>query len=145
MPTERVWALIDRFGLPDLEDVAATQEWLGALPDGIRDLHAAMWTQAEVGNGGFAQLFSNSTGILAPEAERGFRSIGMPMCADVVADAVGMFGPTFPRDRDQRNQLLDGMDDHAFDPLDEKFGRLIDEEAGGLVQTFDTYARTVEQ
>ncbi len=42
----------------------------------IGHLYAAHWCQSEVCNGGLHQFFSNSTGLLAPEALEAFRAIG---------------------------------------------------------------------
>lgn len=42
----------------------------------VGHLYAAHWCQSEVRNGGFHQFFSNTTGLLAPEALEGFRAIG---------------------------------------------------------------------
>src|SRR6478672_11661355 len=51
-------------------------------------LFAAHWCQSEVRNGGLHQFFSNSTGVLAPEALTAFRAIGLSEWADVLAEAM---------------------------------------------------------
>jgi hypothetical protein len=56
-------------------------------------IFAAHFCQSEVCNGGFGQFFSNSTGVLAPEAVEGFRQIGQPQVAAVVESAMELLGP----------------------------------------------------
>src|SRR5262249_6707914 len=65
-------------------------------------LFAADWCQSEVHNGGLHQFFLNATGILAPEAERAFRFLDIAEAADVLAAAMRLFGPEYPRRHDAR-------------------------------------------
>src|SRR5215471_12027473 len=69
-------------------------------------LYAAHWCQSEVRNGGFHQFFSNTTGLLAPEALEGFRAIGVVVLAEILAEALRHFGSPYPRDRDNRDGFL---------------------------------------
>ena len=69
-------------------------------------MFAAHFCQSEVCNGGFGQFFSNSTGVLAPEAVEGFRQIGQPQVAAVVESAMELLGPAYPRDRDEREERV---------------------------------------
>lgn len=71
-----------------------------------RHLLAAYWCQSEINNGGFDQLFINSTGVLAPEGEAGFRAMGLTAVADLLASAIARFGAAYPRDRDERAAVL---------------------------------------
>jgi hypothetical protein len=93
----------------------------------IGHLYAAHWCQSEVCNGGFHQFFSNTTGILAPEALEGFRAIGMVEWAEVLAEAMKHFGTPYPRDRFDREEflpLLQRRPREEWDPfykLDERF------------------------
>lgn len=64
------------------------------------------WVNAEVCNGGFHQFFSNTTGILAPEAVLGFRVIKINDFADLVKKTMLFFGDTYPRKREKREELL---------------------------------------
>jgi hypothetical protein len=72
----------------------------------IGHLYAAHWCQSEVCNGGLHQFFSNTTGLLAPEALDGFRAIGAADWAEILAEAMKHFGAPYPRDRDDREQFL---------------------------------------
>jgi hypothetical protein len=117
-----------------------------AAPVAPRDLFAAHWCQSEVCNGGFAQFFGNSTGVLAPEAVNAFRVLGMPQTATALAKAISCFGPEYPRDRTSRQAALAaiGSGAHAikalFSGLEREFYSLIDSENGGFVAAADAYA-----
>ena len=76
------------------------------LPEAARHLLAIWWCDAEICNGGFHQFFSNSTGVLAPEAAEGFRAVGLIECAELVESAIAMFHEPYPRDRAARNKVL---------------------------------------
>jgi hypothetical protein len=93
----------------------------------VGHLYAAHWCQSEVRNGGFHQFFSNTTGLLAPEALQGFRAIGAVEWADTLVEAMKHFGNSYPRDRDARQEFLpirQGRPREEWDPfdkLDERF------------------------
>lgn len=122
------------------------------LPQTVKNILAAHWCQSEVNNGGFDQFFSNPTGVLAPEAEAGFRAIGLTEAADIVASAIAMFGPEYPRDREARDAAMDQMPHHltesnlggtfrrvdVFDELDERFYEALD----GFEDAANAYADT---
>src|SRR5690606_38992919 len=78
-----------------------------SAPEPVGHLFAAHWLQSEVRNGGFDQFFANSTGVLAPEAELGFKAIGMPNAAAVIAEQMAWFGPVYPREREDRERKLE--------------------------------------
>lgn len=100
----------------DIDQFCAT---IQTLPLKVVNLYAAEWCQIEVRNGGLYQFFYNTTGILAPEAVRAFREIGIPEWSAVVAEAMSHFGDTYPRKRRERQQQLPAK--NTWDKLDEKF------------------------
>lgn len=114
----------------------------GAAPEASRVLYAAHWTQSEVLNGGFGQYFSNSTGVLAPEAVDAFTALGMPRTAAAVAQAMSFFGAPYPRDRERREAALDAADEDVdpFEDADGVFFDSIEEENGGFEMAADAYA-----
>jgi Domain of unknown function (DUF4375) len=118
----------------------------GAAPEASRTLLAAHWTQSEVRNGGFGQYFSNSTGVLAPEAVLAFRQLGMPQTAAAVERAMSFFAVPYPRERGQREEALEAGFDAAgddFDPFweaEETFFESIEQENGGFEAAADAYA-----
>ncbi|MBK9189174.1 MAG: DUF4375 domain-containing protein [Phycisphaerales bacterium] len=79
------------------------------LPLHVQHLLATHWCQSEINNGGFDQFFYNPTGVLAPEAEVGFRAIGLSDVADLLAEAIDRFGSRYPRERDARLVAMDSL------------------------------------
>lgn len=108
----------------------------------IGHLYAGHWCQSEVCNGGFHQFFSNTTGLLAPEALEAFQAIGAVDWVRIVAEAIQYFGAPYPRDRDDREKLLplrQGRSRDDWDPfarLDERFY----EWTGDWEETANAYA-----
>lgn len=118
------------------------------MPEHAGHLFAVHWCISEVCNGGFHQFFYNSTGVLAPEALAGFKTVGMPETAAIVAEAIARLPNPYPRDRDIRQDALDALDsgeegeedwESPFDDLDAKFYGLYDTENGGVAAA-DRYA-----
>ena len=141
---EPIWDTVSIYDGPEtfLQQYAAS-------PEASQVLFAAHWCQSEINNGGFEQFFSNSTGVLAPEGVAAFRTIGMPQTATTIEKAMSVFGPTYPRDRDEREDALEACWDAAEDPetgpfgnLDEVFFKLVESENGGFRVAADTYAAT---
>jgi Domain of unknown function (DUF4375) len=123
---------------------------IAAVAEPMVMLFAAYWTYGEVMNGGFSQYFANSTGIVAPEAVRGFREIGQTAVADVLQRAMAHFGSVYPREREQRHALMDLVftaeeyrPDAAFDALDDEFFALVDEENGGFESAANRFAARI--
>lgn len=108
-------------------------------------LFAAHFCQSEVCNGGFRQFFSNSTGVLAPEAAEGFREIGQPKIATLIQSAMGLVGSPYLRDREERQARLKQISKDSLDLLDEEFFDLIESENGGFQEAADSYAERLGQ
>jgi hypothetical protein len=137
-----IWEKVSIYDGPDvfLEQYAAS-------PEPSRVLFSAHWCQSEVCNGGFDQFFSNSTGVLAPEAAEAFRKIGMPQIAVLIEQAMSLFGSNYPRDRSERDLALYVIymaaaddEDGPFSKLDQSFFDLIETENGGFESAADAYA-----
>ena len=118
-----------------------------ASPEASRILLAAHWTQSEVRNGGFGQYFSNSTGVLAPEAVVAFKTLAMPRTAAALQQAMAFFDSTYPRERGEREEALEaafeasGDDDYdPFSGIDDSIFDLLDTENGGFEAAADRYA-----
>ena len=109
-------------------------------------LFATHWTQSEIMNGGLGQFFSNSTGVLAPEAVEGFKKLGMPKCASILSEAMKFFGENYPRERAIRNSVLDYFyeqcGEEAIPMLEQEDAMAIEieEENGGFWDTANNYA-----
>jgi len=118
-----------------------------------RNIFAAHWCQSEIRNGGFYQFFDNSTGILAPEAVEAFKAIGMPKIANVIEKAIGLFGSTYPRDKDKREEALRAFENQSnqekyildeIETLTKEFLALIRKENNGFELAADNYALSKE-
>lgn len=122
------------------------------LPQAVGDLYAAHWLVSEVVNGALPQFFSNSTGVLAPEAVAALKRMGLPKAAKIVEAAMTFFGDEYPRDRAARAELIDWVwegdlsedDEHNLAIMLELSGQFLD--AIGRDQALfesaaDSYAR----
>lgn len=90
-------------------------------------LYAAHWCISEVDNGGLLQFFWNSTGILAPEAMKGFKLAGLTDLAQILDEAIRHFGEAYPRERTERLlslpdwQRIERKKWDPFHKLDDRF------------------------
>jgi len=123
------------------EGEAVFLEQVSRVPRRLGDLFAAHWCQSEVCNGGFHQFFSNTTGVLAPEAMEGFRAMGMTEVAALVEEAMSVLGTPYPRDREARQAVLPPPP--RFRELDERFFARVQHEADGFALAADRYALTL--
>jgi hypothetical protein len=89
-------------------------EQFSKLTEKQKVLFSSHWAQAEILNGGLGQFFSNSTGVLAPEAADALIKLGMPKSAQAIKDAMLFFGKPYPRERSFR--------ENAFEEFFVKFG-----------------------
>lgn len=93
-----------------------------SMPFPVQHLFAVIWCDIEVCNGGFDQFYSNSSGIIAPEALLGYRALGFLEMAAILGETLKIFGPEFPRLRTFRNialkkYRLPGKERDDWDPL----------------------------
>jgi hypothetical protein len=107
-------------------------------------MFAAYWFQGEFLNGGLAQFFANSTGVLAPEAVVACRVLNMPLLAAQLEEAMKLFGLPYPRERSVRHAKLTEFEERdagksPLDALDVEIERLIYEENGGLESSAIAY------
>jgi hypothetical protein len=72
----------------------------------VGHVFAAHWCQGEVCNGGFHQFFFNSAGVLAPEALRAFKELGLVEWADLLDAAMRLLGTPYPRQLQARHAVL---------------------------------------
>ena len=114
-----------------------------------RVLFASHWAYSEIQNGGLHQFFLNSTGVLAPEAVAGFRSLEMKRCAVAISSAMKFFGGDYPREKRTRGDALDEYEKanpeawNPFEGLDEAFYDAADSENRGFDVSATAYANKV--
>jgi Domain of unknown function (DUF4375) len=151
--TKDYWSLVEPVWLPLNRSWDDGPEEFLRLFRSIRleigHLYAAHWCQSEVINGGLLQFFSNTTGLLAPEAGDGFRAIGAEGWAEILAEAMKHFGTPYPRERDKRQQYLRIRQRRAreewdpFSQLDERFYEWAGEWGGNWEDAANAYAALV--
>src|SRR5918993_2935654 len=98
------------------------------MPQVARDLLTSHWVVSEVCNGGFLQLFSNPTGVLVPEAIRGFQTLGLVALAEASVEAASFFGDAYPREQMLRIEALEmfaaqSADADAWNPFERQDDR----------------------
>jgi hypothetical protein len=77
----------------------------------------------EVNNGGHAQFYSNTTGIVWEDAMDGFELIGLTEGMKIIEESANRFGSKPSFDREERENVLDSLD-IDFDDLDARFYKL---------------------
>lgn len=138
---EPVWRSIRIYDGPE----AFLRQFRAVRPE-VGHLFAAHWCQSEVRNGGLHQFFSNSTGVLAPEALEGFRAVGVEEWAEILAEAMRFFGKPYPRELADRQEILarrHGRRRQEWGPfyqLDERFYAWLHAEPDRWERAADGYA-----
>lgn len=138
-----VWLAIERI-FTELRTPYDPDDRLYDLTPGQRAVYALDWVRKEVSNGGFDQLFGNSTGYLTPEAIEGAAHIGAGDYEDILRRAAAIFpNGVVPRDRDERTDLID-VDQHGdlLQQLDEEFFTLLDDPDRNLTYLMAVFMAT---
>ena len=102
--------------------------FMDTLTKGQQALISIDWCQKEIRNGGFRQLFENSTGNLVPWAIEGFALVGANQFGKIVGNAAELLGPTYPMSGAARKRRLQSIDKKSKDKLaklDDAFLRLV--------------------
>jgi hypothetical protein len=118
-----------------------------AAPLVPRVLFAACFCESEVSNGGLHQFFTNSTGILAPEAVEAFRRVGFGAAAAILEEAMAFFDTPYPRDQEvrvARLRAVPGERREEWDPffrLDERFYEALGPAHAPFYDALDVFAK----
>jgi hypothetical protein len=106
--------------LLDVIDFAHEERDLRRMTPGQRALYALASVDGEIENGGFAQLFSNSTGSLIDDAVTGSRLFRARGYERLLARASTLFPRrVVPEDRERRNRELNQIPDRSLTQLDD--------------------------
>lgn len=100
-------------------DLAVYEESLRAFSRPQRLVWAVLWYRSEVHNGGHDQFFSNSTGMVWPDALEGLAKIGRPDLERILSEAIRRFRTPPSRERDEREGQLADVE-VGFRDLDEE-------------------------
>lgn len=115
---------------------------LAELTPGQRAMYALMWTRSEVDNGGFHQLFFNSTGYLFPEAVEGAALLGGAELSAIFGDAASVLPDPWLRDKQARRRHLNLLTEDEVELLracSERFFALNESSAGDLNSLYEAY------
>ena len=119
---EKIWDTVSIYDGPD-----AFLHEFEQLPQAAGDLYAAHWLVSEIINGAFPQFFSNSTGVLAPDAVAALKRLGLTAAAECTEAAMSFFGEQFPRDRGIRAEMIDWVwETEMTDEQAEDLGTLLE-------------------
>lgn len=86
-------------------------EALSVLSEPERIFYTTQILEMEVNNGGFGQFFFNSSGNLANEVVHAFTEIGAVKTADICRKAFSVYGEEVPKDRDERQDILECLNE----------------------------------
>lgn len=141
---EVVWYAIERI-FTELSTPYEPDGRLHDLTPGQRAVYALDWIRKEVGNGGFDQLFGNSTGYLTPEAIEGADYLGADDYSAILRRAAAIFpNGVVPRDRDERTDHIDTDPTYgeALESLDEEFLALLADPTRNLTRLMASFMAT---
>ena len=134
--TERVVLQVNEATLAGDDSFAVIEPvwWTANIYDSLEDYEASLkpfshsqrllfalhWYLAEVNNGGHDQFYSNSTGIVWPDALEAFRLLDVPEGAEILQQSASRIGGSPSRERDPRQRQ---MEEHSpdFEDLDNRF------------------------
>jgi len=106
---ELAWLAIEpvfSFPTPDADKPYRSPVWWDVTA-GQLSVYAVTWVEREVCNGGFAQYFWNPAASFFGDAVEGFKKVGLPAYAEVLAEAGGVFPDQRPSlIRKERQEIL---------------------------------------
>jgi Domain of unknown function (DUF4375) len=108
--TNNWWAVAPAYWTVNIYDTP--REYLSGLrkhSEPVQHLLAVHWCMSEVMNGGLQQFFTNSTGIVAPEALAGFQAMKMLKISKPLEGAMTLLGDTYPRNSKLREKAVDRL------------------------------------
>jgi hypothetical protein len=115
MATQDVWSLYERLVDRDRGTLNGAQRSLTAICD----------LRQEVSSGGFDSYFRYAGGDHAKDALTALPTVLGDAWAQLLRDAMSVFGGDYPRDSATRSDVLDAADaDEAFDVLDRRLHAL---------------------
>ena len=120
---EEIWMLDDPLDLiGELSGYIAEKcrygEALSVLSEPERIFYTTQILEMEVNNGGFDQFFFNSSGNLANEVVHAFTEIGAVKTADICRKAFSVYGEEVPTDRDERQDILELLNEEQEEILE---------------------------
>ena len=87
------------------------------LSDVEKAFYFVFQLEGEVNNGGYSQFFFNSSGDFANETPAALREIGAGKMAEICERALAVFGGAVPKNRDEREAMLDNAITEKIDEI----------------------------
>lgn|GEM_PF-777529 len=91
------------------DGLEAYEQSLTTFSRAQRLINAIEWYRSEVNNGGHAQFYGNSTGIVWRDALAGFEMLGLSDLAENLRESADLLGGAPPLDRRERTALLERL------------------------------------
>ena len=119
---EHIWALTDTNDFvvamtEYLDNKTKYGEDMSVLSKEERIFYITQTLEMEVNNGGFSQFFYNSSGDFSNELVGAFTAIGANATADICQKAILAFGRDIPVDRNEREEMLDELENDEIDEI----------------------------
>jgi hypothetical protein len=109
---------------------------------GQRAVYATYLADFEILNGGFAQLWGNSSGAVAGDLVVSAQRVGSPELEGIFRDAQALWPDNeIPRDRAAREAVLDALDGAKLSALDERYAATQYKRKTALATVLGTYIR----
>ena len=133
--------VLDRYGiLIDRMDFDREDEELAAMLRGDRAPYVLFSVDGEINNGGFSQFLWNSTGSLFEQARADAELVGAHSAAALLSELPAILGSsTIPRDREERQRLVDGLSPRQEAALSTLDGRWFDEVGAEITDRLNEY------
>ena len=119
---EHIWNLTDTNDFvvamtEHLDNKTQYGEDMSVLSEAERIFYITQTLEMEVNNGGFSQFFYNSSGNFSNELVGAFTAIGANATAAICQKAISAFGRDIPVDRDEREEMLDELENDEIDEI----------------------------
>ena len=119
---EDIWALTDTNDFvvamtEYLDHKTKYGEDMSVLSKEERIFYITQILEMEVNNGGFSQFFYNSSGDFSNELVGAFTAIGANATAAICQKAISAFGRDIPVDRNEREEMLDELENDKIDEI----------------------------
>jgi hypothetical protein len=100
-----VWAFYEELGESDRSGLSPLHAQIAAICD----------LRHEVRYGGFDEYFRYTAGDTAPVALEGLKTLLGPTWAQLLDDAMRLFGETYPLSEEAREEIIDNTDETVID------------------------------
>ena len=119
---EDIWALTDTNDFvvamtEYLDNKTKYGEDMSVLSKEERIFYITQTLEMEVNNGGFSQFFYNSSGDFSNDLVGAFTAIGANATATICKKAILAFGRDIPVDRNEREEMLDELENDEIDEI----------------------------